>query len=413
MPDNASPRRTALHARHRALGANMASFAGWEMPLWYRAGAVREHLAVIQAAGLFDTSHMDVFFVEGGKAQSFLNYAFTRDLARIKPGRAIYGAFLNQKGHVIDDAILYPLDAERKRFAVVVNAGMAPAATAHLRGLPDADEVALREPAGRLGKLDIQGPASPAILRRILADADAAFANLGYFTFKGDFDFQASQIRLADQTPILLSRTGYTGELGFEIFAPLEGIGKIWDDLLGLGGDLGLLPCGLAARDSLRTGALLPLSHQDIGPWPYVNHPWRFALPLAGDGTFSFTKDFMGAAALRPDGNLHTLAFAGFDQRRVEPSGAKAFFAGEEIGDVSTIVSDMAIGRTDGGGILSLASPGKPAGWTPRGLACGFVRVKRNPPPGSRLLLRDARREIEVEIVGNIRPDRTATRRIQ
>ena len=409
MPDASSLRRTALYARHVALGANLAAFAGWEMPLWYRAGAVKEHLAVIQSAGLFDTSHMDVFFVSGPGANLLLDYAFTRDLSRARPGRALYGAFLDRDGRVVDDAILYPLAPDR--FAVVVNAGMAPAVITHLKGLPGAGDSDLREPDRRLGKLDLQGPASPAILREAVDGADRLFADMPYFSFSGDFNLAASAIRLRDGTPLLLSRTGYTGELGFEIFLPLDRIEEVWDNLLRLGAGCGLLPCGLAARDSLRTGALLPLSHQDIGPWPYVNHPWLFALPLKGNGSFSFTKDFVGASALRPEENPHTLPFAGFDQRRVEPHGAKVFLDGEEMGDILTIVSDMAIGRV-GGVIAGIADPNRPKDWTPRGLCCGFVRVKRRLKPGTKLGLRDTRREIEVEVVKAIRPNRTATRRL-
>ncbi|MDR2390650.1 MAG: aminomethyl transferase family protein [Planctomycetota bacterium] len=409
MPDASTLRRTALYARHAALGANLAAFAGWEMPLWYRAGAVREHLAVIQSAGLFDTSHMDVFFASGPGAKPLLDYAFTRDLSRIRPGRALYGAFLDRDGHTVDDAILYPLGPDR--FAVVVNAGMGPVVTAHLKGLPDAGGVDLREPDRRLGKLDLQGPASPAILWEAVDGADRLFADMPYFSFAGDFDLEAGGIRLRNGTPILLSRTGYTGEIGFEIFLPLDRMDETWDSLSRFGAESGLLPCGLAARDSLRTGALLPLSHQDIGPWPYVNHPWLFALPLKKDGSFSFTKDFMGASALHPEGNPHTFPFAGFDQRRVDPRGAKVLLNGEEMGDVLTIVSDMAIGRIDDV-IVSLADPNRPEGWAPRGLSCGFVRVKRRLESGTKLVLQDARRKIEVEIVKSIRPNRTATRRL-
>ena len=409
MPENLELSRTPLHAGHLALGACMAAFAGWEMPLWYRAGAVREHLAVIQSVGLFDTSHMDVFFVEGAAGREFLNYAFTRDISRPRPGRALYGVFLNSSGHTVDDALLYPLDGDR--FAVVVNAGMAPVVIDHLRSLPGADRIALREPPARLGKLDIQGPASPAVMRKILADPEAALSGLPYFAFKGDFDLSASRVRLRGGEPVVLSRSGYTGELGFELFVPGADLAAIWDRLLSLGEENGLLPCGLAARDSLRAGAMLPLSHQDIGPWPYVNHPWHFALPLAGDGSFSFTKDFVGAAALRPEVSPHTLAFVGFDQRRVDPREAKVFLDGGECGRVLTIVSDMAIGRSEGR-IFSLASPARPDGWTPRGLACGLMRVKLPLAPGTTPTLKDARREIKVEIAAGIRPDRTANGRL-
>lgn len=404
---SATPLHTPLHPRHLGLAATMAPFAGWDMPLWYKAGAVKEHLAVVQAAGLFDTSHMDVLLIEGGSGRDFLNAAFTRDLTDLRPERCAYGAFLDKNGNCLDDAIVYPLGEDRH--AVVLNASMGQVILQHLAGLPGADRVRIALPAERPAKLDVQGPTATRIVAGLLRDAAAAFEGLPYFSFKGDFDFARSRVRLADGTPILLSRTGYTGESGFEIFLPAEAAGEVWDAILRTGGDFGTLPCGLAARDSLRTGAVLPLSHQDIGPWPFVNHPWSFALPFAEDGSFS--KDFVGASALDPATAQHTLPFAGFDQRRVDSHEAAVLLDGKAIGTVTTIVSDMAIGRVDGR-ILGVASPDRPEGWTPRGLACGFVRVDRRLEPGAEIVLKDKRREIKAAVVQDIRPDRTARKKL-
>lgn len=407
MDDPSDLKKTPLHARHLELAATMAPFGGWDMPLWYGAGAIREHLAVIQAAGLFDTSHMDVIQVAGGAARAFLEYAFTRDLADAKPGRCAYGAFLDEKGFCLDDAIVYPL--EERRFAVVVNASMADPVLKHLASLPGAEGVALSAPSPRLAKLDVQGPAAAGLAAGIVKNPAELFARLPYFTFKGDFDLSRSDVFLWNGAPALLSRTGYTGEQGFEIFVPGDQAVAVWDRLMDMGAGKGLLPCGLAARDSLRAGAVLPLSHQDIGAWQYINHPWPFALPLGPDGTF--TKQFHGADALDPRTARHTLAFVGFDQRRVEGHGSPVLLDGEEIGVVTTIVSDMAMGRVDGR-VISLSSPDRPEGWTPRGLCCGFVRVDRHLPPGTELTLTDARRQIKVEVAADVRPGRTARKKL-
>lgn len=407
MP-NPAPLLTTLHPRHAGLGAGMAVFAGWDMPLWYRAGAIREHLAVIRSAGLFDTGHMDVVRVEGPNARNFLNYAFTRDIAGLPPERAAYGAFLDRDGHAVDDALVYPLDDDR--FGVVVNASMGPAVAAHLATLPDAEKLTVAPVSPRLAKLDLQGPASAAILRKILADADRVLDDFPYFSFKGDFDPARTALRLVDGAPLLLSRSGYTGELGFELFVPTENAPKIWDDILAAGGEYSILPCGLAARDSLRVGAVLPLSHRDIGDWPFVNHPWTFALPL--DKAGNFTKDFVGRERLDPASADHTLPFVGFDQRRVDGREGVALLDGEEIGRILSIVSDVAVDRLDGK-VKSVASPGLPEGWTPRGLACGFVKVRRRLAAGTRIALKDGRREIRVEIVDDIRPDRSARRKLR
>lgn len=411
QPDGASssaPRKTPLHSRHLALGAKTAPFAGWDMPLWYAAGAVREHLAVVTAAGLFDTSHMDVIILSGEGAMAFLDGAFSRDLSSARPERAGYGVFLDKRGCCIDDAIVYPLSGGR--LGLVVNAGMGQVVIRHLRSLPGAGAIDMREPSPRLGKLDLQGPASAAIIKELLAEPEAVLAGLPYFAFKGDFDLARSTVRLADGTPLLLSRTGYTGEVGFEVFLPADRVGEVWDRVLKAGEGRGVLPCGLAARDSLRAGAVLPLSHQDIGPWPFINNPWTFALPLDPSG-LGFTKIFVGAAALDPDSADHTLPFVGMDQRRVETDGAEVLLRGAAIGKILTIVSDMAIGRVDGR-VTSIASPAKPEGWTPRGLCCGFVKVDRRLAPGTLVRLRDKRREIEVEIASDIRPDRSARRKL-
>ena len=399
--------QTPLHSRHLALGAAMAPFAGWDMPLWYKAGAIKEHLAVVTAAGLFDTSHMDVLLLSGEKWRVFLDFAFTREIAGLRQGRCGYGAFLDKAGHCLDDAIIYPLDEERA--AVVVNASMAGPIRDHLAGLPDADAVTIAPLSPRPAKLDLQGPASVAILEGLLAGGRETLTTFPYFSFKGDFDFTPTGVRLADGTPILLSRTGYTGETGFEIFLPEDRAGALWDAILERGAAAGVIPCGLAARDSLRTGAVLPLSHQDIGAWPYINHPWPFALPLAQDGSFS--KKFFGSDALNAETSPHTLPFAGYDPRRVDPATAEVVVDGVSAGRVLTIVSDMAIGRVDGR-IRSLASPDKPEGWTPRGLACGFIMVNRPLAAGCEAVLRDGRREIRIEIVSDIRPDRTARKKL-
>lgn len=210
---------------------------------------------------------------------------------------------------------------------------------------------------------------------------------------------------LKDGTPALLSRTGYTGELGFEIFVPADKAETVWNMLLEAGKDAQIIPCGLAARDSLRTGALLPLSHQDIGHWPFINVPWSFALPMAEDG--SFTKKFHGSSALDAATADHTLPFVGNDPRKVATEEAHVVLDGETIGTVLTCVADMGIGRVDGR-VVGLNSPDLPEGWKPRGLVCGFIKVKRALEPGTTVILKDDRREISVTICTDIRPGRTA-----
>ena len=403
-------RQTTLFSTHVALGGNMVDFGGWEMPLWYSTGAIKEHMAVIRAAGLFDTSHMSVVLAKGETARGFLNYALTRDISGQRLERCGYSAILTEEGFCLDDTIIYPL--AENFFALVVNAGMGGKVIAHMRSLPGGDCIQWQDLTGQIAKLDIQGPLAYSILRPLVKNPEQVFESFPYFSFKGTFDFPRSQIALADGTPVLLSRTGYTGEAGFEIYLSPSHAQKAWEMLLEAGTPHGLIPCGLAARDSLRAGAVLALSHQDIGNWPFINHPWPWALPFTEDGSFS--KDFFGRKALEPAKTQHTLAYAGFDPRKVDTHDARAVYNGKDVGSVLTCVADMAIGRVDGK-IMSAACPpeaGKPENFSPRGLVCGFVKVEEKLEPGAELILKDGRREIRVEITEDIRPCRTARKKL-
>lgn len=418
---------TPLHPWHIGRNANMAAFGGYEMPLWYPAGAKAEHLAAITGAGLFDTSHMAVLTLHGPAVRSLLQRCFSKDLERclgpsktpLVPGRCVYGVFLGEEGGVIDDAIVY--QCGMNDYMIVVNAAMGAPITAHLRQANGAAPGAvINDLSDRVGKMDIQGPAAARILGRILKNPAQVFEKMVYFSFKGSFDAglpAAAPVELLDSTQVLVSRTGYTGEFGFELFVAPEHIEKLWGLLLTEGSAEGLLPCGLAARDSLRAGAGLPLSHQDIGPWLFGCNPWLFVLPW-DESAASFTKPFIGASALAAAaGSPCTLPFAGFDPRKITISDKSQAtdLDGNPIGTILTCTTDMAIDRV-GSKIVSLASPiesGRPEPFAPRGLCCGFVRVRERLPAGTLILLTDGKRNLKVEIRDEIRPDRTARKPMQ
>lgn len=411
-------KKTRLNDWHLENGANMADFGGYEMPLWYPTGARAEHLAVLKTAGLFDTSHMAMVAVEGVDAASLLQKLFSKDLDRcigpkrlpLAPGRCAYGVFADHKGHVIDDAIVYMVAKER--YLIVVNAGMGKEITSHLKAFTEGALVTIRDLTDQTGKLDVQGPAAGKILASVLMDPDTVFDGLPYFSFKGHFDRNApesSQVLLKDGTPVLLSRTGYTGEFGFEIFTDPDDFVAVWQMFRGAGEALGLVSCGLAARDSLRGGAVLPLSHQDIGHWPFVRHPWPFALPFTEDGT-GFTKSFHGDGALLAamETAEHTCCFVGKDLRKVTAGeGSEVWKGDRNIGTVLTCVTDMGIGM-EGGTIYSVVSPDIPEGLRIKGLSCGFVKVTVPLAPGEEVFLKDAKRRLAVRIVEDVRPHRTA-----
>jgi aminomethyltransferase len=411
---------TALHGWHVAQGANMANFGGYEMPLWY-SSAKNEHLAVLQQAGLFDTSHMTAVLVTGPDARDLLQHCFTNNLEAcvgkakdpLTPGRCVYGAYLNESGEVIDDSIINQLTPQS--YMAVVNAGMGATVADHFRAQAGSREVTIDDLSDQLGKIDIQGPLAAKILRKVLASPESVFEKMVYFSFKGHFDPTsplADAVRLTDGTPILLSRTGYTGEFGFEIFVVPDRVIEVWQMIYGAGQEFGLTACGLAARDSLRGGAVLPLSHQDIGPWPFIHHPWPFALPFNDDQS-GFTKSFVGGQALLAvDRPQYTYPFVGGDLRKVSLPAAARDSEGNELGTVLTCVSDMGIGRHQGR-IVSIASPDRPEGFNPRGLCCGFVKVNTPLESGTEVLLQDQRRKLKVTLVRDIRPDRTARRPIK
>jgi aminomethyltransferase len=414
---------TLLHEWHEKNGANMAAFGDYDMPLWYPTGVKGEHLAVINSAGLFDTSHMATVTVEGSGARELLQRCFSKDLERciglkkteLVQGRSVYGLFLTEKGHVLDDSIVSQVTDTL--YMVVVNASMGGPVAERLGQHAGELQVNITDLTDRLGKIDIQGPASAKILGQLLEAPDQVFERFPYFSFKGWFEENVegvATVKLKDGSPVLLSRTGYTGEFGFEIFMRSDLVVAVWQQLLAIGKETGLVPCGLAARDSLRAGAVLPLSHQDVGNWPFAENPWPFALCDTNDAG-KFTKEFLGAEALLEYVPTEfTLPFAGFDPRKMNVSD-QSFVAdeqGERLGIILTCATDMAVGRVDDV-IVSLATPvadGKPEEFTPRGLSCGFVKLTQKKNVGDIVYLTDGKRKIKVEIRDDVRPNRTARR---
>ena len=417
MTESEKLKTTALHASHLACNANMAEFGGYDMPLWYPSGTKAEHLAVINRAGLFDTSHMAVITVAGDGAFDLLQHGFTRDLRHcqgksggpLTAGSSVYGLFLRSDGTVLDDAIIGQLGAER--YMIVVNSGMGEVVSDHLRECAES-EVKITDYTDKLGKIDLQGPASARILQTLLGDPEQVLDDMGYFNFKGDiFPGGSDPLELKDGTRVILSRTGYTGEFGFELFTEKAQVLDLWNSLLTAGEPFGLLPCGLAARDSLRAGAMLPLSHQDIGDWLFGHTPWSFVLPWnsTGDG---WTKTFIGADQLQEGSRDYTYGFAGYDPRKIGISGDSEVQddSGAAIGTILTCTTDMAIGRV-AEQIFSSATPaskGRPDSFQPRGLCCGFIRVERSCEVGEQVWLVEGKRKLKVEIRQSIRPDRTA-----
>lgn len=246
----AAPRRTPLTAVHEQLGASLTDFAGWLMPLRY-GSETAEHNAVRTAAGLFDLSHMGEFSVTGPDAAAALDYALTGEPSALKPGRARYTMICAEDGGVIDDLIIYRLaDAE---FLIVANAANTAAVGAALTERAGGYHAAVTDRTDDYALIAVQGPRSAAILGPLTS------ANLA------DVKYYASYpVQVAGRS-VLLARTGYTGEDGFEIFAAPQDAEYLWAEFSKAGAGDGLIPAGLAARDTLRLEAGMPLYGNELG----------------------------------------------------------------------------------------------------------------------------------------------------
>lgn len=246
VPSVSTLLKTPLAAWHGANGAKMAEFAGWDMPIQYPTGIIAEHLHTRSEAGLFDICHMGEFILEGPGSGEALGRALTVNLATLKPGRCRYGFLLNDKGGLMDDLIVYRLADER--WMIVVNAGCRPTDFAALKERLG-PSLHLEDVSDATAKLDLQGPQSVAVLESVLP---GPWRKLPYFGFtEAEFD----------GGPLLVSRTGYTGELGFELYFPWDKAEKLWTKLLG---DSRVKAVGLGARDTLRLEVGLPLYGHDL-----------------------------------------------------------------------------------------------------------------------------------------------------
>ena len=236
-----SLKRTPLYEQHRALGARLVEFGGWEMPVQYT-GILEEHQAVRTRAGLFDVSHMGEFKVEGPGALPLLQYLVPNDVSRLTVGQALYTQLLLPDGNTIDDLIIYRL--AEMHYMLVVNAANIDKDFAWVEEqAKNFKDVHVANQSDTTALLALQGPAAQSILQTL---TDADLASIRYYH---------SLAGVVDGVNCIISRTGYTGEDGFELYCAPVDVGALWTDLLAAGKPQGLLPAGLGARDTLRLEA--------------------------------------------------------------------------------------------------------------------------------------------------------------
>jgi aminomethyltransferase len=234
-------KRTPLNAKHVSLGAKMIPFGGWEMPVQYPEGILAEHRHTRKYVSLFDTCHMGEFRIKGPKAAADLDWIFPRSVADQKIGTARYNFLLTDKGTVMDDLLIYRID--ENEFLLVVNAGTIDSDAARLKSLIS-DSTEFIDESAATGKLDLQGPMSADVLQKIGFE-------------KGNLPKNYKWIKTSVKgIPVLLSRTGYTGELGYEFYASSDKICELWDILSAFAE---VKPAGLGARDTLRLEVGFPL----------------------------------------------------------------------------------------------------------------------------------------------------------
>jgi aminomethyltransferase len=318
-----------LHDRHTALGAAFTDFGGWLMPVRYGSD-LAEHRAVREAAGLFDISHMAEFLVSGPGAGGFLDYALSARIASLGVGRARYSLVLEDTGGIVDDVIVYRLAAER--FLVIANAGNRDAVSAALDAAgravrasgADAGAAQVRDVTDDYGLLAVQGPRAAEILAAVPGITGlAALEALPYYGIT-EAVFGAA--------PLLLARTGYTGEDGFELLVPTERAPDLWDALLTAGAPRGLTPAGLAARDTLRLEAGMPLYGHELGR---SIRPAQAGLRRA---VGSDKADFVGRAALAAadDGAAPVLVGLVSEGKRAGRAGYAVYRGDQPVGEVTS-----------------------------------------------------------------------------
>ena len=332
----AAIQHSPLEAEHRALGAKLGPFAGWLMPIEYPAGTIAEHTAVREAVGMFDVSHMGKIAASGPGALGALQRAFTNDASRIGVGGAQYGMALNDAGGIVDDLIVYRLDDER--FLIVPNAANVDAVYQAFTAQAgdDVESGVLRD----WTLIAVQGPRSPDVVGAVFPDASAlAYMHCTDSTWKDE--------------PAIVSRSGYTGERGYELFVPDALAVDLWRDVLDIGIAFGILPAGLAARDTLRTEMGYPLHGNDISP---ARTPLEAGLSWA----VSFDKgDFVGCEALlrqRDDGIPRRLWGLRMDDRLIPRPHYGVFRGDEPVGETTSGTFSPTLRRGIGLAYLSPAA---------------------------------------------------------
>ncbi|MCM1107490.1 MAG: glycine cleavage system aminomethyltransferase GcvT [Clostridium sp.] len=308
--------KTCLYESHTALGAKMSPFGGFIMPIEY-SSITAEHMAVRQHVGMFDVSHMGEVFISGPDAERFVNHLFTNDVSGMKAGKILYGMMLYPDGGVVDDLLVYKME-QPDLFLLVVNAANIAKDVDWIRNQRQGYNVDIRNDSAQWGEIAVQGPEAERVLTEVL---HLPVADLTFYTF--------SELTCEGQ-PLVCSRTGYTGEDGFELYASPELTRRLWDTLLNEGK---VVPCGLGCRDTLRFEVGLPLYGHELS---------AEITPIeAGLGIFVKTDktDFIGREAIvrqKAEGVSRKLVGIELQDKAIPRAGYEIEADGRCIGTVTT-----------------------------------------------------------------------------
>ncbi len=304
-------KRTCLYDKHQALGALISPFGGFDMPIQYTS-IVEEHQAVREACGVFDVSHMGEVLVSGREAERYVNHIFTNDVMRIRKGQILYGMMCYENGGVVDDLLVYKMADDC--FFLVINASNIDKDWDWMLRQSESFDVQLENQSEQYGELAVQGPLSEAVMESVLG---LPSRDLVFYTFK-------------TVGPVIVSRTGYTGEDGFEIYADADYIRTCWDKLMASGR---CKPCGLGCRDTLRFEVGLPLYGDELSP--------DITPIMAGLGMFVKLdkEEFIGRQALaqeKAEGPTKKLVGIELHDKAIPRHGYAVLKDGQVIGEVTT-----------------------------------------------------------------------------
>lgn len=329
-------KKTPLYEEHIKLGGNVVDYAGWFLPVEYK-GLVPEHQAVRNAVGLFDVSHMGEITVKGKDALAFVDYLVSNDVTTLVDNQIIYTHFCNPEGGVVDDLLVYRFGDED--FYLVVNASNTDKDFKWILENKGDFNVELENISDSVGEIAIQGPLAQRVLQKL---TDFDLAEIKFFFLQRDISVAGVNC--------MVSRTGYTGEDGFEIYTDNEGVVKVWNAILEAGKEEGIMPCGLGCRDTLRFEASLPL----------YGHEFDDTISPLEAGFKYFVKldkksDFIGKEALNKqwsEGLKRKLVGFEMVDRGIAREGYEIYKDGDKIGHVTTGYMSPTLGKIIGNALV-------------------------------------------------------------